>query len=129
MREVEKMDGQNFENQNTNNYQDNTNDTQSSPVVDNTPANKTDALAIVSLVAGILAIVMACCVTYVGIVLGIVGIVCAVMSKKNNGKSGMATAGLICSIVGIVLAIIMIILAYAGLALLSEAGIDYSSFY
>lgn len=123
------MDGQNFENQNTNNYQDNTNVTQSSPVVDNTPANKTDALAIVSLVAGILAIVMACCVTYVGIVLGIVGIVCAVMSKKNNGKSGMATAGLICSIVGIVLAIIMIILAYAGLALLSEAGIDYSSLY
>lgn len=124
------MDGQNFENQN-NNYQDNTNVTQgsSAPAADNASANKTDALAIVSLVAGILAIVLACCYTYAGIILGIVGIVCAVMSKKNNGKSGLSTAGLVCSIVAIVLAVIMIILAIAGLAILSEAGIDYSSLF
>ena len=127
MREVGKMDGQNFENQDKNNYQDNTNVMPNPPVADNT--NKTDALAIVSLVAGILAIVMACCVTYVGIVLGIVGIVCAVMSKKNSGKSAMATAGLVCSIIAIVLAVVLIILAFAGLAILNEAGIDYNSLY
>lgn len=130
------MDGQNFQNeQNTNvestqqnYYQDNTT-TQVPPVVETAPEKKTDTLAIVSLVMGILSIVLSCCNTYVGIILAIVGIVLSVISQKNNGKSGMAIAGLVCSIIAIVLSVILIILAAVGLAILSEAGIDYSSLY
>lgn len=109
------MDGQNFENENM--------------VENTTPEKKTDGLAIASLVLGILSIVLVCCNTYIAIVAGIVGIVLSVISKKNNGKSGMGTAGLVCSIVGIVLAIVMIILAVIGLAFLSQAGIDIGSLY
>lgn len=131
------MDGQNFENEQNvttetvqdNFYQDNTANTQVPPVVEEAPAKKTDALAIVGLVMGILSIVLACCLAYIAIIPGIVGIVCSVISKKQNGKSGMATAGLVCSIVGIVVAIAITILGVMGLAMLSEAGIDYSSLY
>lgn len=107
------MDGQNFNNE-QNPYQDNI----------TTPANKPDALAIVSLVAGILSIVLVCCTMYWAIIPAIVGIVCAVMSKKNNGKTGIATAGLICSIVGIVLAVIWTIIGVGALALVGMS--EYS---
>lgn len=108
------MDGQNFQN--------NTYEQPSSP-----QPQKTDALAIVSLVLGIAAILLGCCVTtYLGIALGIGGIVCAVMSKKKQ-KSGLATAGMVCSIIGIVFALIWIIGAAAILAWLASMGYDVSS--
>lgn len=107
-------------------YQDNTNSTQNSPMVNNTP-NKADALAIVSLVMGILAIVLGCCTAYIGAIPGVVGIVCSILSKKNNGKTGIATAGLICSIIGIIVAILITILGLFGLAILNST--DYSSLY
>ena len=75
------MDGQNFQN----NYQQ--------PTPPEGP-QKTDTLAIVSLILGIASIVLGCCVTYLGIALGVGGIICSVMSKKKQ-KSGLATAGLV----------------------------------
>ncbi len=88
---------------------------------------KTDALAIVSLVLGIASILLGCCVTYLGIALGIGGIVCSVMSKKKQ-KSGLATAGMVCSIIGIVFALIWIIGSVAILGWLAASGIDVSSY-
>lgn len=88
---------------------------------------KNDTLAIVSLILGIAAIVLGCCVTYLAIVLGIAGIVCAVMSKKKQ-PSGMATAGMVCSIIGIVLAVIWIVGSLAIIGMLQEAGFDLSSY-
>lgn len=127
------MDGQNFQNdqvtENTqteqsaqqNYYQDNT--AASTPQYTQNPAGvpekKTDALAIVSLVLGILSILLACC-SYIALLPGIPGIICAILSKKQNGKSGLATAGLVCSIVGIVLGIIMTILGVLGVAILGD---------
>ena len=87
---------------------------------------KTDTLAIVSLILGIAAIIFGCCVTYVGIALGIGGIICSVMSKKKQ-KSGMATAGLVCSIIGIVFAVIWIVGSVAILGWLASQGYDVSS--
>lgn len=110
------MDGQNFNND-------------QNVVVNTTPEKKTDALAIVSMILGIVSIILVCCSPYVAVVVAIVGIVLSIISKKNNGKSGMGTAGLICSIVGIALSVIMIILAFIGLFALSEAGIDINSLY
>ena len=72
-------------------------------------SGQTDGLAIASLVLGIASIIMTCCITYVAIVLGIVGIVLAVQSNKKQ-KSGLATAGLVCSIIGIAIAVICIII-------------------
>ena len=102
------MDGQNFQN----NYQQPT---------------KPDALAIVSLILGIASIVLGCCVTYLGIALGVGGIICSVMSKKKQ-KSGLATAGLVCSIIGIVLAVIWVSFSVAIMGMLAAAGIDISSY-
>lgn len=95
------------------------------PVAPEQP-KKTDTLAIVSLILGIAAIVFGCCITYVGIALGIGGIICSIMSKKKQ-KSGMATAGLVCSIIGIVLALIWIIASVAIMGMLASAGIDVES--
>lgn len=124
------MDGQNFQteqneqtNASVNNYQDNTAQAvnQVPPVV-GTPQKQNNTLAIVSLVMGILAIVLACCASWIGIVPGIAGIICAVLANKQ-GKSGMATAGLICSIIGIVIALLLtVVYVIFGAALMSELG-------
>lgn len=103
------MDGQNNVTE-TNNYQDYTANVE--PTVETVveQPKQTNSLAIVSLVLGIISIVLGCCGSWIAIVLGIGGIVCAVMANKQ-GKTGMAKAGLICSIVGIVLAIVVLIAA------------------
>ncbi|GFH94927.1 hypothetical protein IMSAGC003_01460 [Lachnospiraceae bacterium] len=108
------MDGQNFQN----NYQ------QPTPPEG---SQKTDTLAIVSLILGIASIVLGCCITYLGIALGVGGIICSVMSKKKQ-KSGLATAGLVCSIIGIVFAVIWIIFSVAIMGMLAAAGIDITSY-
>lgn len=109
------MDGQNFQN---NSYEQ--------PV--SPDPKKADTLAIVSLVLGIAAIVFGCCVTYLGIALGVGGIICSVMSKNKSGKSGLGTAGLVCSIIGIVFALIWIIGSVVIMGWLAAAGIDLSSY-
>ena len=130
------MDGQNFENENNvtvdttatempvqetsaaeqpvNNYQDYTANVQPQ-VTAAAPqqagsVDTTNVLAIVSLVLGILSIVLGCCTGWVGALFGIGGIICAVFANKQS-ESGLAKAGWICSIVGIVLGIIVTILA------------------
>lgn len=66
-------------------------------------------MAIAALVVGIFAI-LCCCCYYLSIVLGIVGILLAVFSKPKNGNfEGVAMGGLICSIVGLVLGLILTI--------------------
>ncbi len=114
------MDGQNFQNDqnnqtvdtnSTNNYyQDNTQYTQpvySQPVNAEPAKAQTPTLAIVSLVMGILSIVLGCCYG-IGIIFAIAGIIMAVIANKQQ-KSGIGTAGLICSIVGAVFSVIMLI--------------------
>lgn len=55
-------------------------------------------------------IILGCCTGWIGALFGIGGIICAVFANKQ-GKTGLAKAGLICSIIGIVLGIIITILA------------------
>ena len=56
---------------------------------------------------------------------GIGGIICAVFANKQ-GKTGLAKAGLICSIIGIVLGIIITILAAVfSVAFMSELANYY----
>ena len=64
-------------------------------------------LAIASLVLGILSI-LSCCCTYLAIILGVVGIVLAIISLAGKMET-MATVGMILSILGVVIAVGMII--------------------
>ena len=78
-------------------------------------SKKADGLAIASLVCGIIAVVMICCCTYLGVILGIIAIVLGVMSKDEYGnKSTMAKVGVVLGILGAVLSLLWIILAFAG---------------
>ena len=95
-----------------NNYQDYTVNVQPQTIVEAPKAEnkETNVLAIVSLVLGILSIVLGCCTGWIGALFGVGGIICAVFANKQ-GKTGLAKGGLICSIVGIVLGILITILA------------------
>ena len=115
------MDEQNNQTSQYSNYQDNTSNMPYQAPTDTTQSQKTGTLHIVSLICGIAGIVIGCCSPYVGIVLGIVGVVCAVMGNKQ-GKSGVGTGGLVCSIIAIVISVIIFILALIGIGILQEYG-------
>ena len=146
------MDGQNFENENNitvdttatevtpeepvqetpvteqpvNNYQDHTAYVQpeaATAAPQQTETKETNVLAIVSLVLGILSIVFGCCSGWLGILFGIGGIICAVFADKQ-GKTGLAKAGFICSIIGIVLGVLILILAIVFSVALVGSGIE-----
>lgn len=84
----------------SNNYQDNTQNVYSSAYAEPAASggDSTPGLAIASLVMGIISIVLSCCCG-VGIIFAIAGIIMAISANKQV-KTGIATAGLICSIVG-----------------------------
>ena len=84
-------------------YQDYTSAYDVQPVVENNQASDNNTLAIVSLVLGIVSIVTGCCGS--GFLFGVGGIICAVFANKKN-KSGMGKAGMITSIIGLVLSVI-----------------------
>lgn len=87
---------------------------------------KTSVKAILSLVFGILALLTCCYYGVPGIILGIVGVVLANLSKKDtDGKrSGLALAGMICSIIAIVAGAIYLILIIVGVgAVLSDPSL------
>lgn len=76
--------------------------------------NPTNVLSIASLILGVLSC-MTCCIgfhpflTTVPIGSGIMAIIFSVASRKEGKQDGIAKAGLICGIVGIVLACIIIL--------------------
>ena len=101
------------------------------------PPKTTSTMAIVSLVLGILSIVC-CCVCYgFNIILAIIAIILAVVSKREtNGKmGGMAIAGLVLGIIGILCGIIIIIILLPFLLsgdfqrIIEEGGTDYQKIY
>lgn len=82
------------------------------------PQGGTNVKAILALVFGILSILTCCCYGVVSIILGIVGIVMAVLAKKDNMGQfpGMAIAGLVCSIIGILLGVAYWVLFLIGIS-------------
>lgn len=83
---------------------------------------KSVGLAVASMVCGIVGLVLSCCIPYLPIVLGIVGLVLGVVSlRKQAGGKGMAIAGVVCSIITLVPAVVMIV---AGASILSSMGLS-----
>ncbi len=78
-------------------------------------------LAVTSMVLGIVALVLSCCVPYVPVILALIAVILGGVSlaKKKGGK-GMAIAGLVCGIIGLIPAIFYIA---AGGAILSAIGL------
>jgi hypothetical protein len=77
-----------------------------------------NALGIVSLVLGILSIPLGCC-SFGGLIMPIPAIICGIlgMRKADQGMAnnkGMAIAGLICGIVGLIISLSFITLALVG---------------
>lgn len=67
----------------------------------------TDAAA--ALVLGILSVVLGFFISFLGLLACVVGIVFAVRGRKDSEKRAMATAGLVCSVIGIALALAAIV--------------------
>ena len=83
----------------------------------NTPPEEPSGLAIASLVLGIISLVLSC--GYINIVTGIISIILgAIHLAKHKTRRGMAIAGIVCSIISIVL---LVILVAIGLAFLSSS--------
>ena len=74
------------------------------PVVEAPAQKKSNVLAILALVCGILGIIFNCCCIWLSIPFAIAALILALVApKKDGGKmDGMALAGLILGIVGIV---------------------------
>ena len=78
-------------------------------------------MAIASMVLGIVSLVFFC-VWYISAVAAIVGLVLGIISLRGDKLGrGMAVAGIVTSAIGLALMILFLILAAAGLAILSSS--------
>lgn len=98
------------------NYQDYTSNVQYQAPVNNPyyvsapQPNSSEAtgLGIGALVMGILSLLMLCCFFPLSPIFSIVGIVLYVIDKKNS-NSGVSRAGFICSLIGLIISVLLII--------------------
>lgn len=76
--------------------------------------------AIASLVLGITAIVPGCCCSYIGIILGILAIVFAILFMNANKdivvSKGMAIAGLILGVVAVIICTVLLIIGFSSMS-------------
>lgn len=82
-------------------------------------------MGIASLVLGIISIICGLFLTgfqWIGAIVGIVGIILGAAGKKNPEKKGIATAGLVCSIIGFILCIILYLACVACVGGLAAAA-------
>ena len=94
---------------NQNHYQDYTDQMQNQPanINNNQPEGpKTNGFHITGLVLGIIGMLTSCCYGIPGILFGVIGLIFAIVGNKKS-KSGVGIAGLICSIISIVLGAVM----------------------
>lgn len=119
------MDGQNFNNgQNTgtpqySSYQNNT--VYQQPPVTPPDDGKVTGTQVASLVLGIISIVICCCYGAPSLIMGIIGLVCGIKGNKEK-KNGVGTAGVACSIIGIILGFLALIYYVFIIALLNADG-------
>jgi len=79
-------------------------------------------MAVASLVLGILSLLVGLfggIISWSGALLGIIGIVLAVQGRKNPEQKGMATAGLVLSIIGTIVSLVFFIACAACVGALS----------
>ena len=107
------MSDQNFNQTDNNNYQDYNYNQYQQPTPEQ--PKQTNVLAIVGMILGIISILAGCCGWY-SLVLGIPGLICSILSRKQE-KSGMSVVGIVCSVIGMIIGILMTIIAFGVIAL------------
>ncbi|MBQ6240659.1 MAG: hypothetical protein IJK56_09955 [Firmicutes bacterium] len=76
-------------------------------------------MGVASLVLGIISLVCALFLAgfqWVGAIAGLIGIILGALGRKKLEKKGLATAGLVCSIIGFILSIILYVACAACVA-------------
>lgn len=84
-------------------------------------------MAAASLVLGIISLIMAfvapgAAVKWIGAILALVGIILGVQGRKNPEKHGLATGGMVCSIIGFIACIIVVIACAGCVGVVSSLG-------
>lgn len=83
-----------------------------------------NGMAIASMVLGIIAVLLSCCsgTRWLTVIVAVVGIVFGILAlqKKEFNNRGMAIAGIVCSIVALVMGLILILLGVVGIAFLTS---------
>ena len=87
------------------------------PPVNVAPSNKGRGFGIASMICGIVALLFA--FIYLGIILGILGIIFGAVSKSKGYRGGMATAGIVCASIALGLSTLIVVLAVIGASALS----------
>lgn len=78
--------------------------------------NKSNPLALIGMIAGIASLVFfilgfaVSFFSWLSLILGIGGLVCSIIGRKNPNGKGQATAGLVCSIITLALFLIVVII-------------------
>lgn len=90
------------------------------------PKKSANTISIVGMIFGIISIPVSCCIFY-NLIFCIPGLICSIMGYKQT-RSGIALAGIICSVIGGMITLIMIILYFIGLGIL-RSGYFYNYFY
>lgn len=118
------MDGQNFGNGQNNNYQDYTANLpyQSTSYSEGNVSGSASGAQIAGFVLGILSMLFGFCYGLPSIILGIIGLICAIIGNRKN-KHGIGTAGLVCSIVGIIAGICWLIYFIIYIGFLLTTGV------
>ncbi len=98
------------------------------PQYDGSPYNSGGGkgMAIASMVLGIVSIVLSCS-WYIGLISGILAIILGIVYNKKNMRSGMATAGIVCGILGIIFTIVIILVAASLATALGLSALDIYS--
>ncbi len=82
-------------------------------------------MAVASLVLGIISVVIAVLFAgwqWIAAILGLVGVILGALGRKNPEKKGIATAGLVLSIIGLVLGLLFYIACVACVGTLAGAA-------
>lgn len=79
-------------------------------------------LAIAALVLGIVSIIFVMVMPLIGLVTGIVGVVCASKAKSQGYIGGMQTGGFVCSLIGLVLNATVFVACVACAGMFGAAG-------
>ena len=81
---------------------------------------KTPGASVASLILGISGILLDCCCG-VGSLFGLIGLILGIVGNRNQ-KSGVGTAGIICSAIALVIGVLMIIYFFVvgGMAYMEE---------
>ena len=79
------------------------------PVMVQQPVAKSSGMAIAGLIMGIFTVIF-CWVPVVGFILGVLGLIFSIagIAKKNGGAKGAAIAGLVLTIIGAIVSVIML---------------------